>query len=247
MRRSVMGIGALVAIAVAGSANAFTWHIGGATGASGIPLAVGGSTFEMRAPVNNYFAANFGPGGNPQGAANLNQLQASNVLTNLGVTLAADTMTYFSWVDDAGRGYMAAAYRNSKGSAFTTQLSGLSIVSGSQGLFSTNAFASVSSFSSNAAVTIDSGRTFLMVMGGYLTGSPQIQLAFGGASEGYGIEYLSRVNGSAAWSVIASGTATTTAGSAMNVAAYTIPVPAPMLLAAAGLGGAVALRRRVAR
>lgn len=244
MRRTLMGIGVVAAMAMAGGANAFTWRIEGAT-AGGSSIA--GGEFDMRAPVNNFFTANFGPGGNPQGTANLNQLQAGTILSNLGVTLAVNTMTYFSWVDNAGRGYMAAAYENSKGANFTTSLAGISLGSGSQGLFSTNAFALVDPGFSTATVTVQSGRIFLMVMGGYPSGSPQISLNFGGASEAYAVQYLSRVNGSPSWSVLASGNATTNQGSAMNVASYTIPVPAPVLLAGAGLLGAVALRRRVAR
>jgi hypothetical protein len=245
MRKTLMGLGVIAAMAMAGSASAWTWSISGATAGGSSP---GGGTFDIRAQVNNYFASNFGPGGNPQGAANLNQLDASNILTNLGVTLASDTLTYFSFVDAAGRGYMAAAYLNSKGSNFEAFVSGNNWLGGSQGLFSTHSLAIVGGGSAGV-VTIQSGRTFLMVMGGYESGAAQITMNFNSEPNngGFGVNYLSYNYGTSSYGVLASGSATESQGSGMNVAVYTVPVPAPMMLAGLGIVGGIALRRRLAK
>lgn len=243
MRKTLMALGAVGAMAVAGAANAWSWDIGGATAGSEAP---GGGAFSMRLPVNDYFSSTFTAFGNPQVAANLNQLHAGNILSNLGVTLAVDTLTYFGWVDSQNRAYMAVAFNNEKGSDFSATLVGNNWSAGDNGLYSTNKVDLVGP-SSIANISIVSGRTFLMVMGGYPDGSPQITMNFESPSPEFGVQYLSRVNGSASWSVIASGTATNLKGSGMNVATYVVPVPAPVMLAGLGLAGGLVLRRRLSR
>lgn len=243
MRKTLMAIGAVGAMALAGAANAWSWDISGATAGGSDPA---GGAFTMRLPVNDYFSSTFTAVGNPEGTANLNQLHATNILSNLGVGLAVDTLTYFGWVDSQGRGYLGVAYLNAKGSTFDAFLAGNNWAGGERGLYSTNALGLVGDGSAGS-ISINSGRTFLMVMGGYPKNSPEVTLNFNSFSGDFGVQYLSQVNGSGAWSTVASGTATESEGSGMNTATYVIPVPAPVMLAGAGLIGGLAIRRRMAR
>lgn len=243
MRKTLMAIGVMGAMAMAGAANAWSWQIEGASADNQL---VNGGEFSMRLPVNDYFSSTFPTGGDPEAGANLNQLHATNILSNLGVTLAVDTLTYFGWVDSQSRAYMGVAFHNTKGGVFNATLLGDNWAGGEQGLYSTNQIDLVDNMSLGN-IAINSGRIFLMVMGGYPDGSPQITLNFNSPDDGFDVQYLSRVNGSAAWSVLASGTATANNGSGLNSATYVIPVPAPMMLAAAGLVGGIAIRRRIVR
>jgi hypothetical protein len=243
MRKTLMAIGAVGAMAMATAANAWSWQIEGASANNQL---VSGGEFSMRLPVNDYFSTTFPAGGDPEGAANLNQLHATNILSNLGVSLAVETLTYFGWVDSQNRAYMGVAFLNAKSSSFDATLLGDNWAGGEQGLYSTNAIDIVDDMSL-ANISVSSGRIFLMVMGGYPDGSPQITLNFNSPTEGFEVQYLSRINGSSAWSVLASGTATANNGSGLNSATYVIPVPAPVMLAAAGLVGGLAIRRRIVR
>lgn len=239
MRRTLMAAGVLAAMGLAGSAHAFSWEISGAT-AGGV--APGGGKFKIFSPVNNYFAANYGPGGNPQGAANLDQSDATAIIGAVGLSLSAKTLTYFSWSDNAGLGYIAVAMHNTSATAFTAFISGSNWLAGSAGLFSTSPLL-LTGIGSGGSISVAAGETFLMVMGGYVSGAPQVTFNLNTANGPFGVEYLSYNYVASAYGIRASGSGTQTAGSGMNVATYTIPVPAPLALAGAGLAGAVAIRR----
>ncbi len=244
-RLGLLASAVLTTLMMAGSASAGYWSIVGAVAGGSAP---GGGAFSMDSPVNNYFASNFGPGGNPQGAANLSQTDATNILSNLGVVLASNTLTYFGFVDAAGRGYMAVAFKNTTASAFEAFLSGNGLASGSQGLYSTDSLILVSPGASAGSFNIGTNSTFLMVMGGFSSGSASISLNFNPNSGSIDVRYLSYNSGTSSYAAVASGVATTLQGSGglMAFQAAAVPVPAPMLLASAGLVVGLLLRRRLA-
>jgi hypothetical protein len=240
MRRTSFAAGIAAACAFTGSLHAWTWDIVGANAGGQQPE---GGAFKIRAPVNDYFASNFGPGGNPMGAANLTQSEAGDILSAVGLTLSSKTLTYFSWADSAGLGYMAIALHNTSATAFTARITGMNWLSGTAGLFSTNALLSTG-YGSLSPISVAAGETFLLVMGGYLSGAPQITFNLNTANGPFGVEYLSYNYGAGTYGVRASGNADSTNGSGMNVATYTVPVPAPLWMAGVGILGGLALRRR---
>lgn len=241
MRKSLVAASIAAVCATTGSLHAWTWDIVGANAGGVQPE---GGAFQIRAPVNDYFASNFGPGGNPMSGANLTQGEAGDIIAAVGLSLSSKTLTYFGWADSAGLGYMAIALHNTSASAFTARIYGMNWLSGSAGLFATNSL-DVTGYGSTSTISVAAGETFLMVMGGYVSGSPQITFNLNTANGPFGVEYLTYDYGAAAYEVRASGGGNQTAGSGMNVATYTVPVPAPMVLAGLGLLGGALLRRRV--
>ena len=255
-----MRLSGLMAVTVAGlaavlasPAAASYWSISGATAGGVSP---GGGRFDLYTQVTQYFTANHGPGGNPQGSSNLTQGEAGGILGAASLSLAANTLTYFGWVDSANRGYMAVAYQNTGSTAFSAFISGNNWSRGSQGLFSTHAIGFVSSGSASN-ISVAGGTTFLMVMGGYQSGDPQITFNLGSANSNFGVEYLSYDSVLGQYVVEASGTGTPQAGSGMNVASYTaeaminfgpvttaVPGGGAMAIAVAASGLAGTLRRR---
>lgn len=242
---------------VCGSTDASYWSISGAT-AGGV--STGGGRFDIYTELSHHFTANYGPGGNPMGMANLSDEAASGVLGALSLTVADNTLTYFGWVDNANRGYMGFAFRNTEATAFSAGIAGMNWLSGTQGLFSTHAVDSTG-YSSSSWLTVASNSTFLMVMGGYDSGASQITFNLQLANRSFGVEYLSFDAESGQYGVEASGTGTPSAGSGMSVATYTaeamisfgpitataVPAGAPVWLAAAAAGLSGTLRRRRSR
>ena len=209
----------------------------------------------MDSPVNNYFASNFGPGGNPQGAANLSQTDATNILGNLGVVLASNTLTYFGFYQGS-YGYFGVAFKNTTGSQITFDttfsrtnqaLKGVQ-VAGSSTLGTYSSVGNGGNGTWSGLMTVAAGDTFYAVVGGFAGYIPMTfalsgVVDFGGVSRG--VQYLSHnVYAPGTYTVAGSGNGFT---SNMQFAMFNIPVPAPALLAAAGLVGAAVVRRRMVK
>lgn len=215
----VPGLAAAVvgASLLCGATHASYWTISGAT-AGGV--STGGGRFDIYTELSHHFTANHGPGGNPMGSGNLSPEGASGVLGSLSLSVANDTLTYFGWVDNLNRGYMGIAFKNTQETAFSGFISGMNWMSGTQGLFSTHGLMFVG-YGSGSSISVASGETFLLVMGGYESGDPQITFNLGSANRNFGVNYMSYDASKGHYTVEASGTGTPSAGSGMNVATYT--------------------------
>jgi len=176
-------------------------------------------------------------------------------VNNIG--FAANTLTYFSF-QEGGLGYFGVAYNNTGAATnFNVNLTGSNntdgVFSGSR-LNSAGAGGAVTAFGSynagtrqfsSTGVSVGTNETWIAVYAGLVAGGSGTvsgSVADTNATN-FAISYLSW-NG-ASWNAYTP--AGTYYNSNLNVATYAVPVPAPALLAGAGLVGAAALRRRMAK
>jgi hypothetical protein len=244
MKKSMIAA-AVVATAFAASANAGYFQIAGASYNPGSTPLVPGN-FAMETSSTDFSANTTGTGPNSIAA-----LAAADVTALGGITAAANTITYFSYADSAGRGYFGIIINTSITRVLTVSMTynaGDGAAGGTKGVL-TNAPISGEYLNGGTFIdtnqTVTSGKTFY-VFGGLSTGSAFNGSVSNGTGEtgNFGIAYLSW-NGSS-WTTMASlGSGAT--GSAISVASYAVPVPAPALLAGAGLIGAAAIRRRMSK
>jgi len=243
MRKSMIATAVVATATLAASANAGFWSISGANYANG-----GVNNLPVSSLQNQVSNATSGLGGAVSTQTTISQAQAQTVLSTLGVSLSGNTMTYFGWESSTtGPGYFGVAFRNTSGSSYTLNMQTGSFSStGSQGVLTTHA-GTVGATDWDGTVTVTNNTTMLIMFGGVSAGvsfDMQAQSLNGtttGAS--FAIDYLSW-NGASYSSVASTATAFT---SGLNTAMYAVPVPAPALLAGAGLVGAAALRRRMAK
>jgi hypothetical protein len=258
MRRCLMGmaLGATFAIGASASAGA-SWNITGArvdttglgnlvdvTGSTGGALTIGARRevgWDASSGVNR----------------SVQTMSAGNIaaVVALGMPLADNTLTYFGFYGGS-EGYFGVAYKNTTGSTITFDatfsrtnqaLQGVQVAGSSTiGTYFTAGAGGNGTWS--GIMTVAAGDTFYAVVGGFAGNVPMsVALSgvvdFGGVSRD--VQYLSHNS-------YAPGTYTV-AGSAngftsnMQFAMFNIPVPAPALLAAAGLVGAAAVRRRMVK
>jgi len=249
MRKSMIATAVVATAGLAASANAGYWAIAGANYANGgaptnLPIS------QLDNQVSTYVSTTFsGSSGNQ---LLISQSDASGVLTNLGVSLSNNTLTYFGFENTtSGPGFFGVAFKNTSGSSyFLSMTAGSQAAGGTEGVLTTHS-GSVGGFGSSwsGAATVTNGTTMLVMFGGLNVGvSFQFQVESVTSSGGPGganfdISYLNW--GGASYSVAASATNAGTSG--LNTALYQVPVPAPVLLAGAGLVGAAALRRRMTK
>lgn len=251
MRKSALAVAATAALGFAGASNAGYFDIVG-------------SSYNAGSGTQNISVADLSAGDNTSIGlvADGNNTQktmtatvAGNIVGNLGAALTADTLTYFGY-DTAGGApaFFGFAFKATASFTFSTLQyadDNVAFAPFTSGVYastydgsSTAAAGSYNSSTkqwSNSAVTVAAGETLLVMFAG---------LPVGGAIAGnaasattFGINYLSwdGSNWVSNFSVGGAGS------SALNVATYAVPVPAPVLLAGAGLVGAAALRRRMAK
>jgi hypothetical protein len=256
MRRCLMGmaVGATLAIAASASAGA-SWDITGArvdTDGLGNLVDVTGSTggaLTIGARLASGWDAAYGSGSSVQA------MSAANIaaVSGLGMPLADNTLTYFGFYAGSD-GYFGVAFKNTTGSTITFDatfsrtnqaLEGVQ-VAGSSTLGNYSAGSSGGNGTWSGLMTVAAGDTFYAVVAGFAGNVPMsIALSgvvdFGGTSRA--VQYLSHdVYNPGTYTVAGSANGFT---SNMQFAMFNIPVPAPVLLAAAGLVGAAAVRRRV--
>jgi hypothetical protein len=239
MKKSLIGLGVIAAMAVGGAANAAFWSVTNAQ-VDGVAVVPGG-TVTMQAAANVGWLG----GGTTQTSQALAGGNLTSVQGLVGSVLADDTITYFSF--SAGSlGYFGVAYKNTAAGSVNLGLDFTRTNQATEGVYVAGATTTGSydatglgQFSSSQ-LTINSGNTLYVVLGGFTDqNSPPLQGTIN-ANADTNIQYLS-FNGSA-YSSVASGNGLT---SNMQFAVFTIPVPAPALLAGLGLVGALALRRRM--
>jgi len=248
MRKSMIAT-AVVAAAVSASANAGYWTLAGMNYQNGgSPITVGSGNGTL----GNTTAASPVVGG----AANTLTVNAStaNILTALSISLAVNELTYFGFeTSTTGPGYFGVAYKAGIAGAITLNFSsGINAAGGSQGVLATQAtsnFGGNGSFGGfgdfSGAFAVANSSTLVVLFGGLAAGDGftlDVTRAAGAATMG-GVRYLS-YNGSSYTTFATTGAATK---SGLNTALYAVPVPAPALLAGAGLVGAAALRRRMTK
>jgi len=243
MRKSMIATALVAAAGLATTASANQWSIAGASYNPGSQT-VGSGSFTLTAGANDLSANTAGTGS--QSIAALNGADVTAL--NAAASWQADSINYFSYVDGSGRGYFGIAISTTVSRNLTLTF-GASASNGSKGVL-TNAAITGESFAGGGFVdanqTVASGVTYY-IFGGFtnnvgFTGSISPGT---GETGNFGIAY---------WSWNGSGFSNTqnvangATSSSLSVATYsTIPVPAPALLAGAGLVGAAALRRRMAK
>jgi len=243
MRKSMIATAVVATAGLAASANAGYFQV---TGAAMDDVAISGGSFNLQAPANSGWAAS-------GVAESVTPMSVGNIasLGTIGLTgsLANNTFTYFSF-NAGGLGYFGAAFKNTSGAAVSFDVNFSRLNQASEGVdvagaTSNGTYSSGSGLGTwaNSTLTVNNGNTFLVVFGGLtVNNSPPIQgvVNFQAATN---VAYLNNTGGTN-WSNAATANGLT---SNMQFAVYQVPVPAPVLLAGAGLVGAAALRRRMAK
>lgn len=261
MRKSVLGIAAVAAMGLAGAANAGWFTIQTAT-------TVGAT---LTTPTGSYTSGNASAAFN-LGAGTVADAGATGVSFGSGTALttsvlgAGDTsaiaaavgatagqLTYFGF--DTGGGapaFFGFIYQTAgAGEQFSWNFSNASSANVANGVFASadlgytggtgvgNGWSGNSFFGS--VTSTGAGEIYLGIFAGM-----QADDFIGGANVSdttFDVRYLSHDGTN--WTVAASANGATSSN--LNVATYNIPVPAPVLLAGAGLIGAAALRRRMVK
>ena len=253
MRKSVLAMAAVAAMGVVGSANAGYWSLSGMNYVNnGNTNTIGTSVSNM----NNDLLSSPVTGG----AANTLTVDAdvADILgaSGAGISLADNTLTYFGFDGGAsGPGYFVAAFK-AVGTNFALEFTGgANIGGGTQGVIASQTAdsSSFATFGGNptgawtGSFDVADGTTLVLMFGGLANGDSftlavdRIVAPLYGST--FDIAYFGYSGGS--YSQYAGATGATKSG--LNSALYTIPVPAPVLLAGAGLIGAAALRRRMVK
>jgi len=173
-----------------------------------------------------------------------------------GVTLAADTLYYFGYTDSStGLGYFGFTYTaggagqtlnvnwtgsNPTGGFYSAEgtIGGTSSVTSTYGTYGTNQY-------SSTALPLGGNDTIYGVFAG-MTATSTVQGNISSTvNRAFNVAYLTWTGSN--WAVSGSGSASGTSNHFLAVSTYSVPVPAPALLAGAGLVGAAALRRRMAK
>jgi hypothetical protein len=247
MRKSMIATAVVATAGLAASANAGYWSLSGANYTNGGTNNLSISSVDNQ--VSTYVSTTFAGSASTQ--TTLTSGDVTNTLTALGVTLSNNTLTYFGWEDtSAGPGYFGIAFKNTSGSNYFLSLqAGSQAAAGSEGVLTTHS-GTIGGFGSawSSSATVATGTTMLIMFGGLSSGTSfdfqaQSLTSSGGVGGAFAIQYLDW-NG-AAYAVSASAATATASG--LNAALYQVPVPAPALLAGAGLVGAAALRRRMSK
>ena len=269
MRKSVLAMAAVAAMGASGAANATFFTVVNASAQSPAP----GSTWFAPSP---FVMDTAGIGTTLAGGSNsmqvLTDAAAAGIglfdgaspsgLGALGTAIGTDTLSYFGLSNGMSDGYFGIAFR---ASAEITLTINLNANSNNRGIFTGiatdaggmtgwevstspvgtygDAGASGGIWSGNS-IALAAGDLLVGIFAGLGVGS-NVEGAvtrFSGLST-FNVQYLD-FDGSN-WSAIQSSTGHN--ASQLNIATYSIPVPAPMLLAGAGLIGAAALRRRMVK
>jgi len=244
----------------AGAANAGWFTIASAT--------VGGTT--LTTPTGTYAAtqasANFNVSAGTvaqAGASGVNFAAGAAVTTTVlgagdtsaiatAVGATAGQLRYFGFDSSGGPpAYFGFVYQAVGGENISWNFAGASGANAAQGVFASadtgygggtglaNGWLGTAFVGNLSGLT--AGQTILAIFAGMGAGD-----VIGGANVSdntMGVRYLSMVGGT--WTAVAS--ADGASSSNLNFATYQIPVPAPALLAGAGLVGAAVLRRRMAK
>lgn len=258
MRHRLTGIAVCASLAIAAHASAgASWNITGArvdtTGLGNLANVTGGPDLTIGARLSAGWDNSYGA------AQTVQAMSATNIaaVAALGLPLASNTLSYFGFYQGS-LGYFGIAFKNDTGSAIsfdanfsrTNQaLKGVQVAGNSaanNGNY--DGAGNLGNGTWSGLMTVAAGDTFYAVIGGFAGNFPMpLALSgvvdFGGVSRS--VQYLSHDRfAPGTYDVAGSGSGFT---SNMQFAVFNIPVPAPALLAAAGLVGAAAVRRRMSR
>jgi len=251
MKKSMIATAVVATAGLAASANAGYFDITGSTvntGSGNQNISVASLTAG-----DNTGIGLVADGSNTQ--KQLNATQAAAIESRLGGSLQNDTLTYFGF-DTAGGApaFFGFAFKATSARSFGTMQYADDNVAFAP--FTSGVYASTWDGTSTGGIGTYNTSTKQWSTGGVnLNGGETLFVMFaglpvGGAVAGnttssttFGVEYLSW-NGTgwdSNYSVAGAGS------SGLNVSTYAVPVPAPALLAGAGLVGAAALRRRMSK
>ena len=262
MKKSMIAAAVVATAAMAGAANASFFTI---TPLSGPAFAVNAADIDGGFDASIFTGSgnshhDIANGGGAAGSqTNFDALfGASGAGLSNGLTLADDTLYYFGYTDSStGLGYFGFAYTagvsgqtlnvnwtgsNPTGGFYSAEgtIGGTTSVTSTYGTYGSNQY-------SSTALSLGSGASLYGTFAG-MTATSTVQ---GNIASTVGVNFAVRYltwNGSAsAWADSGSGSANNTSNHFLAVSTYSIPVPAPALLAGAGLVGAAALRRRMTK
>jgi len=259
MRKSVLAMAAVAAMSAAGAANASFFQIRDASySIAGTPTVLGNFVMDsalVGSVINTAGATDVTVGGSASTVSGLNSTAVSDIISSIGANASANArMTYFSMYDSvANKGYFGFVFENN------ATARNLNVSMGNADLATGGVFTNFNGTVSPAAHSEFSGSTFQSVFGAFgqsqLAANATYIAIFAGVPVGteigagtvsdlaFDLQYLNWTG--TAWNALHSATGVTS--SSLNYATYSIPVPAPMLLAGAGLIGAAALRRRMVK
>ena len=253
MKKSMIAAAVVATAAMAGAANASFFTITGGGGSTGGTVNFSFSG-QLDAGDNTSTGVNASSLFGGTGEQLLNTTDAGTIASTLSSSVAgtasAGSLTWFGFHSGTGTtggslGYFGVMFIGN-GSSFTLTVNNsvppAAAVYESQNAVSFGSLATNGTFSVNLGATT-SGTVYMWIFAGIPVGSTigGNALAADGAMD---VRYLESTTGGTTWTVAGSGTA---ASAGLNAATYSIPVPAPALLAGAGLVGAAALRRRMAK
>ena len=243
MKKSLIGLGVIAAMAVGGAANAGTFSI---TGGQVFGLNPGTFTGTMTAGDGGSVGLDLGAlsGAGLQGFA---AGTAATVRTNLGLDGASNngSLTYFSLAHN-GKGYFGIMFIGNANNFYLTVENAVPPSVGVYRETPTSSTESLSSGTYNYSATLGNNMGVGVAYLWLFTQIPDMGALGGDASAQDGnftIRYMTYTG--SGWGVVTGGEFTGASGSLLNVATFIVPVPAPALLAGLGLAGALALRRRM--
>jgi len=251
MKKSMIATAVVATAGLAASANAgyFTIQSAAVSGQSATNLTTPTGSYS---PGNSSAAFNLelnGASASDAGAASytgtagtvytsLTNTNATSIASAIGLS-GNGTMAYFGYEDGAaGPGYFGIAFIGN-GSTIDFNMGQANFA-----LAGVHTNLTGSQFVGNTwidSVSTTAGQAYVAIFANTQVGS---QMGAGSVSDtSFNVRYLD-FDGTS-WNTV--GSANSVASSSLNFATYNVPVPAPALLAGAGLVGAAALRRRMAK
>jgi len=261
MKKSMIAAAVVATAAVAGAANASFFTITPLTGSgftvNAADIAGGFATSIFNQSGNSHHDISGGGGSAPAKQTNFDALFGNSGagLSN-GLTLAADTLYYFGYTDSGtGLGYFGFAYTaggsgqtlnvnwtgsNPTGGFYSAEgvIGGANSVTSTYGTYGSNQY-------SSTALSLGANDSLFGVFAGMTPTSTVQGNISTTVGRNFNVRYLTWTG--TAWADSGSGSANNSSNHFLAVSTYSIPVPAPALLAGAGLVGAAALRRRMAK
>ena len=242
MKKSLIGLGVVAAMAVGGAANAGYFNIQGGQAPIGDDTFSGLIQTGTNASIGALdVSALTGSGLN---SAGISQVEANGVATAMGIS-ANGTLAYFG-VKDGDKGYFGVMFIGN-GSNFLLGINNASppgkgvYSSSGVGGFGSETLSGGTYTWNNGAPTVN-GQVYL-----WLFTELDHQASIGGNGNAFDsdltVKYMTFSGG--AWSSANTAGPAGISSSALNIATFIVPVPAPALLAGLGLAGALALRRRM--
>jgi len=248
MKKSMFATAVVAAVGLAATANANWFNIQAAS-VVGTSLTTPTGTYTSGNPsgafnitastVAQAGASGVSFTGSASNAYVLSQANANAIVTAIGLT-GNGSLAYFGFdTNGSTPAYFGIAFIGHGGTVDWTMgnahLASLGVYSSFASQFGGNTWETA-----GAGIATTAGVNYVAIFAGVAAGS---QMGGGQVSDtGINVNYLSYSSG---WSAV--GTATGASSSSLNYATYQVPVPAPVLLAGAGLLGAAAVRRRFAK